>query len=138
MARHTIIHTPRTQCTVAEAPTTRIEAQQCATMHTPRTSHYRTVYIDGHQCTRTDTNRSERLISTSIRIILIVNIKKKKKDVHYGKYSSIDLLYTVFIDLCQSRISTNDSINQVQLYMHITVALSLFLRERNFLMMGRI
>ena len=44
VARHTIIRTPRTQCTVAEAPTTRIEAQQCAAMHTPRISHNHTVY----------------------------------------------------------------------------------------------
>ena len=48
VARHTIIRTPHTQCTIAEAPTTRIEAQQRAAMHTPRTSHNRTVYIDGH------------------------------------------------------------------------------------------
>ena len=33
----------------------------------------------------------------------------KKKDVHYGKYSSAKLYYIVFIDYCQSRVEQNNS-----------------------------
>ena len=69
----------RTLCTITEAFNAPTEAQQRAAIHTPRTLHNCTVYIDGHWPTRADANQSERLILTSLRIILMVNIFIYKK-----------------------------------------------------------